>query len=313
MHLVVTILLVLALLVPGTARAQSGPGPADTLLDEAAGHIRDGDYESALASFRAAYEREPSWLALSGIAQAHEERGHHLEALEAYERLLREFGDRLSEEQTQVVTRCIAALEARIGVLALDAPPAGTEIMVDGITLGRGPFRDTVRVMPGRHTVVGTLDGHEPITRVVLVIAGGEERLALRLLPKEVQVLVEPAILDTPMPRWLPWVTIGGGLAAIALGGGLEYVAQRNAAAFRDEVAAAAGDTPHQIVIDDRRLRQAKNQEIAAIGLFTAGGVAVVTGVVLVVLNRPRPVGDDSVSRTRLVPTLSGIRLEGSF
>jgi tetratricopeptide (TPR) repeat protein len=288
---------------------------AHALLADGGRLVDVGDYEGARAQFQAAYDVVPSWQALSGIALTYDQQGDYLEALETYERLLREFHAALDPEHAATAALCIAELEARIGVLALEAPQLGPEVVVDGVNIGRGPLAREIRVMPGSHTVVVTLDGHVPLTTAVTVTAGGTERVVLRLVAQEVRLVVKtaPLRLERPMPTWVPWATLGGGLAALALGGGLLYAADRKYDAFNELV--NEGETGRQVLVDDRGLHTAERLRTAAITSLTVSGAAAVTGVVLMILNRPSVVADDAADgrRARIVPVLGGAGLEVSF
>lgn len=310
--------LVLAISAAPTARASVDEGArvvrATGLLVDA-GHLVDvGDYEAARARFQAAYDLVPSWQALSGIALTHDQQGRHLEALETYERLQSEFHAVLAPEHAATVALCILELEARIGIVELDATQSGVEIVVDGVAIGRGPFvARTIRVNPGSHTILATLDGHVPLTTIVLATAGGTQRVRLRLVPHAVEIASAPVRLERPVPVWLPWTAVGAGVAAVALGGGLEYAAERNRDEFREAV--SMGPPGQQVAVDDGALRTAEAQHDSATTLFAVGGVAVVTGVVLMLLNRQRVVAHDvaSAPRVRMVPTRGGAGVEVSF
>src|SRR5262249_31835327 len=136
---------------------------AQALLDEGTRQFtEDADYEGARASFEESYRTKPSWKALNGVALTYQEEGRFLDALETYERLLGEFGASLSDAQRATVSKRTAELEKRIGVLAIDAPQQGVRVIVDGREQGVGPLTKEVRLLPGAHLVVATLEHHDP-------------------------------------------------------------------------------------------------------------------------------------------------------
>jgi len=77
------------------------------------------------------------------------------------------------------------ALARRIpsrGSASFTSEPPGATVMVSGRRLGRTPLRD-VALDPGRHRVRMVLDGHEPWSGTVEVVAGHRAGTSARLVP----------------------------------------------------------------------------------------------------------------------------------
>lgn len=68
------------------------------------------------------------------------------------------------------------------GTLVLDVTPLETTLAVDGVSVGAGP-RSLEHVAAGPHTVLGTLDGHTPLTVEVTVAPDVVTRATLTLVP----------------------------------------------------------------------------------------------------------------------------------
>lgn len=111
--------------------AQQASAGSDEVSEEARTHFREGvselssaspDYAQAYDSFRAAYRESPSWKVLGnlGIAAMHLERDG--EALEAFERYLREGRPSLSEEEISQFEADIALLKENIAWVSLELP-----------------------------------------------------------------------------------------------------------------------------------------------------------------------------------------------
>ncbi len=82
------------------------------------------------------------------------------------------------------------------------------------------------------------------------------------------------------VPAWVPWTVLGAGLVFIGGGAGLFVYSSNRYAAFDDST--ATGDSDRSL------LDAARASRSAGYAFFGIGGAALVTGIVLFVLNRPR-------------------------
>jgi tetratricopeptide (TPR) repeat protein len=299
---------------PSPPAAQPAPDARaewERLLDEGRSLFTDdADYAQALERFQRSYQLSPNWQALNGIALVYQQQGLHVDAFDTYQRLLADFDDVLSTEQRTRVERRVEWLEARIGSLVLDAPQAGARILVDGREVGVGPLHRTVRVMPGNHAVIATLPGHEPMTRTIAVAAGGGAQVDVALRPS--QVRLERPDMVRRMKPWIPWVTLGGGLAGVGAGVLLQLDARRD----RDDVEELIRrhweiDQKPVRIEDDPRYQRAQIKNGFGISLYVVGGAVAVTGAVLAVLNQPHMRFE--ARRVQLVPTRNGVSLAVPF
>ena len=305
------------------ARASEAPAPATAaapgseesrrLLEEGQRlYSDDADYAQALDRFRRSYRLSPSWQALSGIALVYQQQGHDVEAYDTYQQLLDEFEAVLGEERLARARRRAEALRARIGTIALDAAQPGLRVVVDGVVIGTGPLHREVRVMPGPHTVVATLAGHDSFTHAIDVAAGGSASLSIRLAEALMDVKTTHTV--RPMPVWIPWATIGAG-ALLAGGGALLHLD----ATHDVDLAHAAENrelmsNPNQLVDlrDREEFRRAEIKNGVAIGMWVGAGATLVTGIVLALRNTPHTRVE--IRRVpRVVPLPGGAALELSF
>lgn len=285
-------LVAICVLTLAQARASAEPAPdAERLLDEGTRlFTEDADHDAAREAFARSYDLDPSWRALNGIALTYQEQGHDLLALDSYERLLAEFEAALTDAQRATVHARIAAIEARIAVVELEATQPGIEVSIDGEPYGPGPLRAAIRLRPGRHSVVATLDGHRPSTEVVVVEPGERRRLAITLARQEERVVVqlEPVRLERRLPTWIPWAALTGGAALLAVGASLDRVAAHDFDVFDASVEASAGEPPRPVRGDPERRERAELERRLAIGGYVAGAVGVVAGAFLLAINQPR-------------------------
>ena len=316
-------LALLVALVAAVSPALADPGPrlydpstqAERLLDEGRKLFADdADYVAALDRFRRSYELVPSWQALNGIALVHQQQGLYVDALETYERMLSEWGPSLTTEQKERAQRRIAWLRARVSSIEVVATQKGARVEVDGDDLGLAPLRRTIRVLPGRHTVLATLDAHEPCTRPLILAAGANVTVEITL--RRTMILVEKAHLERPLPAWTPWIPIGAGVIAAAAGGVLVWSGQRDYNTVDDTLRADFGPGPFPVDFTASRAlydrAQAKNT--AGISLAAAGTAAIVGGILFSLWNHPRTrLEKDRVPRVVEVPGGLGLGLEVAF
>jgi hypothetical protein len=95
---------------------------------------------------------------------------------------------------------------ARPATLSLDSDPAGAAISLDGHPIGRTPLRRTVP--PGRHRIVASLPGFEPLSREIVLGPGDSTPLQLPLQP----VPLRRVAAEAPPGRWSEPVQPGDGV-----------------------------------------------------------------------------------------------------
>jgi tetratricopeptide (TPR) repeat protein len=268
----------------------SAADPADDLLAQGSRlYTEEADYDGALQRFQESYRRRPSWKALSGMALVYQQQGRYVDAIDTYERLIAEFGPTLTDAKLTSVRKHLAELEQRVGVLLLNIAQPNTVVYVDGHEVGHGPGEVRVRVLPGPHTVVATLERHETMTRRVEAQPGLAHPVDVRLGAERVKVVVRRPRLGRPLPTWLPWATMGSGALLGLAGGGLHYWAQRDFDAFDAKVAREVqlGMPPGQV--DESLKRSGEMKQVNAIALYAVGGAAVATGLLMLLANQLPP------------------------
>jgi hypothetical protein len=105
----------------------------------------------------------------------------------------------------------------------------------------------------------------------------------------------EQLVVSYRWPRWIPWTVFGGGLGVTGLGLIVEYVAISDASSYDQAVASTCAvngcnlsnpQTPEERALNDLRDRVESRDKIATVVLI-AGAATLVTGVVLLVLDKP--------------------------
>ena len=196
-------------------------------------------------------------------------------------------------ERMQVLeTKRLARIEARS-----DEP--GADVRLDGQPWFRGAGHQSMLVTPGTHYIGATKPGYTPTTTSVVVAAGEQYRVTLRMV---VDHLIETR-------RWsvrMPWSVVAAGAAVAAVGA----VAERQALVHRDAaVSTLARDCDMRLVCPRTRSPdsdRAVRDHWIAIGAFAAGGTMFAVGVVLAWLNQPKAHRPEvPTSPVELIPTMS--------
>jgi PEGA domain-containing protein len=275
-------------LVWAAAWAQPGDvkDEARALALEAADLIDAKSYEKALTRVEKAEElfHAPTHLLLMG--EALEGLGHIARAAEVYERLAAEAmpddaPDPFREAQEKARTR-LGDLLTRVPavVVVVDgADPATATITVDG-----KPYRDAMRLDPGTHRIAVDADGFEPATREIeLHERSGVTRVEMHL---EAPKGPEPELVaDEPgdpllAPTAIAFTVGAAALVAGAVTGGLSLA----------KVGELADHCPDQRCGPDEQatIDEAGALGDASTGLIVVGGIAVATGITLIIVDATR-------------------------
>ncbi len=172
-----------ALLVAGALHAQPKEGDSARARD----HFRDGlaaveraDLDLALREFEAAYAARPHFSVLYNIGQARLGLGQPLQAVDAFERYLREAGELVPLARREEVVRLLAVARLRIGELrVVPAEPEHTRVWLDGVELAKARWARPIALLAGEHHVTYAVRAGEPNSRSVIV--GRGESVELRL------------------------------------------------------------------------------------------------------------------------------------
>jgi hypothetical protein len=208
-------------------------------------------------------------------------------------------------------------LQSQIGELEINCDQSGVQLTMDGQPLVACPGKETRRVLPGQHQIVGKKDGYMPRTVEVVVFGGKHHHESLVLDP-----LSKVARIAHRWPTWIPWTVAGGGFALAGLGELLHVKATSDLSAFANTV---TRDCPNGCPTRtfDRSLESSANVENAiAISMISIGASAVATGAVMLYLNRGHTVYDvgkegepPRAARIDVIPLRDGgaVSLSGRF
>lgn len=126
-----------------------------------------GDYEGAIAEFKAAFDIKASTGALYNIAKSYEKMGRYEEAIDYFQQYLDlepNAPDRADIEEA--IKRLKRSIRARYQELSVSSDPPGADIYLDDRNTGlQGQTNFRFKVTPGPHTLYIDLNGYEPVKR----------------------------------------------------------------------------------------------------------------------------------------------------
>ena len=176
-------------------------------------------------------------------------------------------------------------LAARLAVVHISTTEAGAKVSLDGEEIFTGPGSVQRTVLSRKHQIVGSKDNMLTLTKDFMPEAGRELRIELAFIS-----LGNGLVLERRWAQWKPWAVVAGGVLASAVGGGFYALAKRNMKAFDDGIALSCpvgcfSDSPTYLALEDKA-DTAELQNIVMVAGLSLGGVALTTGLILVVLNR---------------------------
>lgn len=187
-------------------------------------HFSAHRYRDAIRSFSLAAQLVPSADLWFNIARSHEELSEYEEAIEHYQRYLR---DRVDPPDRADIERHVEELRARAererearrtqpttGTLRLTANRDGARIELDDEEAGTAPWAEPREVAPGRHRLVVLREGYIPFRSEVSVEAGVPTAAYADLTP-------ETRFRAIQADRIFTWIAWGLGVASLGVSIGL--------------------------------------------------------------------------------------------
>ncbi|WP_164001911.1 hypothetical protein [Pyxidicoccus caerfyrddinensis] len=248
---------------------------ANALLKESIFLKAAEQYRQALASWDHPAIHYNLALALLNLDQPIEVR-EHLEAAMRY-------GEApLDAEKLESARAYKALVEKQLAWVEISCETQGASVVMDGRPLFVGPGRHSGWVRAGPHSLVATGEGYLTQEQSRTMSPGEKVTLDLKMFTSEDLIQYR-----RKWSAWKPWAVVGAG-AALAAGGGLLHMMARDDYTQFDTAIATCGGCVPEPAVADQRTRGDTFQKGAFAG-YAVGGAALVTGVVLVYLNRLQP------------------------
>ena len=216
----------------------------------------------------------------------------------------------------------ILLLDKQIGEVEVTCQKVGTKVSVDGKEVFTAPGTYKGKVRAGKHTIVGTLEGHPTRVDAPYISPGAPFRIELKLYTTAELTRYRRKWQAT----WVPYAVMGAGVLVSAGGGLAELLASNAYKAYDDKVQACnamtVGNTgcAQSTALENSR-RNGDTKKDLGYAMYGLGAAAVITGAVLWVINRPegyevRPedLNAGAVSFTPVVsPSFAGAAVQGRF
>jgi tetratricopeptide (TPR) repeat protein len=215
----------------------------------------------------------------------------------------------------------ILLLDKQIGEVEVTCKKPGTKVSLDGKEVFTAPGTWRGKVRAGKHSIVGTLEGHPSRVDAPYIEPGAPFRIELKLYTTAELTRYRRKWDAT----WMPYVVMGGGVLVGLAGGLMEDLASNDYKKYDDQVKACnAMTTGNMGCKSSSSLTSIKDsgdtKKNVGYALYGVGAAAVITGAVLWIINRPesyevRPEDLNSpVSFQPVVsPTFAGAALSGRF
>jgi hypothetical protein len=139
-------------------------------------------------------EAHAAWLAAWGLKRhyqiagslgtAEAKLGRYRDAAEHLASFMRE-APATKVKERQSVQELLAEVRKHVGALGIKVEPAGAEVFVDGVRVGKAPLADEVFVDAGARVIEARLEGYEIASAKVDAAAGASREVALRLVKSE--------------------------------------------------------------------------------------------------------------------------------
>jgi PEGA domain len=244
----------------------------------------------ALRGFRDAWQLSKTSEIAANLAIVEVAFKHHRDAAEHFRYALSHLSPNATAEQKQAIVSGLDTAKQQVLTLVIQGPPAGANISIDGVVIGRAPLVDDVYVEPRAHDMRVDATGYQAMTRPIDGSAGTTLAVQLELKAIEVGPRLDrivsqpPALHRAKTPSTIP-LFVGGGVAVVGAVFGTIFLvkagnAEDDATGKRNalpETNACGTGTPH--ISECNALRNAntavdRNRNLGVVGLVVGGAAA---------------------------------------
>lgn len=154
---------------------------------------KDGDFQAALAEFRAAHQAAPSFEVLFNIAFCERRTFKYGQSLRTFAEYLKQGGAKVAADRRAAVAKEIEAIRALTAPIAVIVEGEPASISVDGEREGSTPLIDFIPLGPGKHVVRAEREGDVAEERAIEVVSGQAQavQFKLRSLTRPMEVVIE--------------------------------------------------------------------------------------------------------------------------
>ncbi|HEX2569745.1 MAG TPA: hypothetical protein VH877_09320 [Polyangia bacterium] len=210
----------------------------------------------------------------------------------------------LGPEKAEHARSYRALIEKQLARAVIVCQLPGAAVTLDGKPLFTGPGRFEDLVRAGPHTVVARRADSFPTEQTTTLPAGETTTIDLKLYRAE-----DLTRFRRKWAAWKPWMAVAGGIVVAGVGGILHWQGRESIRAFDTGVADNCPTGCNPIPSDLAALRsRGRAEQALAIVAYSLGGAGIVTGGVLIHINRPQAF---RIKPTEQAPVLSFAPLVG--
>ncbi|HEX2573342.1 MAG TPA: hypothetical protein VH877_27585 [Polyangia bacterium] len=259
---------------------------AQTLVSEGNRLVEDSLFIQALEKYRAALKHWDHPAIHFNMALALINLDRPIDVSQELEQAM-QYGDApLGADKFENAKSYKSLVEGQLARVVIECEVSGAQVAMDGKLLFVAPGRHETLVRAGGHTVVASREGYVPTQRTETLPAGKKTLLKLTLYTND-----ELTRYRRKFPVWKPWMAVVAGVVVGGAGGILHWQAGRDFAAYDRGIADCSQRNNGQGCISvppDVAALQTRAQALrtAAFAAYGVGGAGVVTGIVLVGVNR---------------------------
>ncbi len=265
-----------------------------------------GHDDAALDEFRKAYALAPAPRTRAQIALAEQALGSWLAAEDDLKEALRASSDPWIVKNGQPLRDALAVIGQHLGTLELRFLPEsarGGDVLIDGARRAGVPLEAPLRVEAGQRALEVRVTGDYPVSRTVVVPAGGIARETIELHPQHdaPAAAAGGATPATPAPLAKPggetktsgggsalstlgWVFVGTSVALLATGVVGQFVRQGNISSYNSDPTCPGEGSAAQPASCADLVHSAQTWNTVSIVSFIGGGVFASSGVVLLLV-----------------------------
>lgn len=258
------------------------------LFKEGNALLRDSLFPKAVAKYKEALEHWKHPAIYYNLALALVNLDQPLEIYDALEAAMQYGAAPLDADKFDRAKGYKLLVEKQIGNVEYTLDVNGATLVLDGKEVFTGPGTYKARVRAGEHTVVARAEGYTPVPLTVKILGGTVSAITIPMYTD-----AELTRETRKMPGWIPYSVLGTGVVVAAVGGLLHASSKSNFDEYDQAIAACStgqpngGCAPLPSGVADMKAT-AESRQTLAFAAYTVGGLAVATGVVLVILNRPK-------------------------
>ncbi len=149
------------------------------------------DFKAASAEFELSVKLYANANNLYNLAGSYRGEKRFEEALDAFNRILAEFNDKIDEELRADVQNQIAMIEKYVSKLNLETLPTGAALRVNGRDVGVSPLKAPLIMSPGDHTIEASLLGYETGKQQVNLSSGEVKKIVVPLAPQKSTLTID--------------------------------------------------------------------------------------------------------------------------